>query len=278
MRLCDSTKLSYSTFFSPTNMAGSASSVHGEDQGEEDAPITRAEFQELRNMVRDLGRVLRERPPAGGDRVRHQQHPINPLEEVGDENSVQAAVDGALEDDNNSYGGHVAVARGRGAAAHGGQRGGPLRGRGHGPRRHYYDHHERVARGHGDDLDDYDGVPYRRAAAYGDDGCHAECRDRDGRDDIARIKLHVPKFTGKEDPDAYFDWEEQCDQIFRIHNLADPKRVNLACVEFSGYALTWWNQLQENQLLLGRDHIDTWGEMKQAMRRRFVPSQYQRDL
>ena len=95
---------------------------------------------------------------------------------------------------------------------------------------------------------------------------------------MARIKLHVPKFTGKEDPDAYFDWEEQCDQIFRIHNLADPKRVNLACVEFSGYALTWWNQLQENQLLLGRDHIDTWEEMKQAMRRRFVPLQYQRDL
>ena len=95
---------------------------------------------------------------------------------------------------------------------------------------------------------------------------------------MTRIKLHVPKFAGKEEPNAYFDWEEQCDQIFCIHNLADPKRVNLACVEFSGYALTWWNQLQENQLLLGRDHIDTWEEMKQAMRRRFVPSQYQRDL
>ena len=274
MRLCDSTKLSYSTF-GLTNMAGSRSSVHGENHGEEDAPVTRADFQELRNMVRDLGRMFHERPPAGGDRVRHRQHPIDPLEEVGDENSVHAAVDGDLEDDNNSHGGHVAAARGRGAAAHGGQRGGQLRGRGHGPRGHYYDPHERVARGHGDDFDDYDGVPYRRAA---EDGRRAERRDRDGRDDIARIKLHVPKFTGKEDPDAYFDWEEQCDQIFRIHNLADPKRVNLACVEFSGYALTWWNQLQENQLLLGRDHIDTWEEMKQAMRRRFVPSQYQRDL
>ena len=176
---------------------------------------------------------------------------------------MHAAVDGALEDDNSNYGGHVAAARGRGVAVHGGQRGGQPRGQGHGPRGHYYDPHERVARGHGDDFDDYDGVPYRRAA---EDGRCAEHRDRDGRDDIARIKLHIPKFTGKEDPDAYFDWEEQCDQIFRIHNLADPKRVNLACVEFSGYALTWWNQLQENQLLLGRDHIDTWEEMKQAMR------------
>ena len=67
-------------------------------------------------------------------------------------------------------------------------------------------------------------------------------------------------------------------RFFTSHNLTEPKRVNLACVEFSGYALTWWNQLQENQLMVGRDHIGTWEEMKQAMRRRFVPSQYNRDL
>jgi len=154
-------------------MAGSRSSVHGENHGEEDAPVTRADFQELQNMVRDLGRMFHERPPAGGDRVRHRQHPIDPLEEVGDENFVHAAVDGALEDDNNSYGGHVAAARGRGATAHGGQRGGQLRGRGHGARGHYYDPHEHVARGHGDDFDDYDDVPYRRAA---EDGRRSERR------------------------------------------------------------------------------------------------------
>jgi hypothetical protein len=30
--------------------------------------------------------------------------------------------------------------------------------------------------------------------------------------------------------------------------------------------------------MLGREHINTWEEMKQVMRRRFVPSSYQRDL
>jgi hypothetical protein len=30
--------------------------------------------------------------------------------------------------------------------------------------------------------------------------------------------------------------------------------------------------MQENQLVLGRDHINTWAEMKQVMRRRFSPS------
>jgi hypothetical protein len=67
------------------------------------------------------------------------------------------------------------------------------------------------------------------------------------------------------------EWEEQFNQIFRVHDLSYRRRVNLASVEFSGYALTWWNQIQEIQLVMGRAHIDTWVEMKQVMRRRFVP-------
>ena len=63
-----------------------------------------------------------------------------------------------------------------------------------------------------------------------------------------------------------------------MHNLSNQQCVNLASVEFSGYALTWWNQIQENQLVLGCDHINTWDEMKRVMRRHFVPSSYQRDL
>jgi hypothetical protein len=90
--------------------------------------------------------------------------------------------------------------------------------------------------------------------------------------------LSIPKFTGREDADAYLEWAEQCDQIFRVHNLFYQRRVYLASVEFSGYTLTWWNQIHENQLVLGHEHINTWEEMKQVMRRRFVLSSYQRDL
>jgi hypothetical protein len=74
------------------------------------------------------------------------------------------------------------------------------------------------------------------------------------------------------------EWEEQFNQICRVHDLSYRRRVNLASVELSGYALTWWNQIQEIQLVMGRAHIDTWVEMKQVMRRRFVPWSYQCDL
>jgi hypothetical protein len=39
--------------------------------------------------------------------------------------------------------------------------------------------------------------------------------------------LNVPRFTGKENADEFLEWVEQCDQIFRIHNLSDQRRVNL---------------------------------------------------
>jgi hypothetical protein len=98
--------------------------------------------------------------------------------------------------------------------------------------------------------------------------------DRRNSDFIPWVDLNIPKFFGREDPKAYLVWEEKCDYIFGVHRVLDTQRVHLAAMEFYGYALTWWKDVQENQLVLGRDHINTWAEMKQVMRRRFVPSDY----
>jgi len=84
---------------------------------------------------------------------------------------------------------------------------------------------------------------HRRHADHGDIEHHHGRRNREDPDSIARVKLSIPKFTRREDADAYLEWAEQCDQIFRVHNLSDQRRVNLASVEFSGYALTLWNQI-----------------------------------
>ena len=84
----------------------------------------------------------------------------------------------------------------------------------------------------------------------------------------------MPSFTGKEDLDAYIEWEEKCDQIFRIHGFSEAKRVDLVVMEFSGYALTWWNQLQDDRLMSCNNHIRSWTLMKEVMRRRFVPSRF----
>jgi hypothetical protein len=118
----------------------------------------------------------------------------------------------------------------------------------------------------------FDRRHHHRRADFEDRGFHRGRRQYDDPDNIARVKWNIPKFTGKENADEFLEWAEQCDQIFRVHNCSDQRRVDLASVELSGYALTWWNQVQENQLELGLGYINTWERMKQVMRRRFVPS------
>nr|AAP44593.1 putative gag-pol polyprotein [Oryza sativa Japonica Group] len=49
------------------------------------------------------------------------------------------------------------------------------------------------------------------------------------------------------DPEDYLEWEMYCDQIFNSHNYSEDKKVRLASIEFTGYALSWWNQLQLKQ-------------------------------
>ncbi|GKU99878.1 hypothetical protein SLEP1_g12658 [Rubroshorea leprosula] len=63
--------------------------------------------------------------------------------------------------------------------------------------------------------------------------------------DLCSIKMKIPPFQGKNDPDVYLEWEKK---------LVLSRRKN-------------------------REHpIDTWEKMKTVMRKRFVPSHYYRDL
>lgn len=71
---------------------------------------------------------------------------------------------------------------------------------------------------------------------------------------------------------------EQKIEFFNYHNYSTGKKVKLATIKFTDYALLWWDQL-----LIYRRHnwersISTWREMKNIMRKRFAPSYYYREM
>jgi len=69
------------------------------------------------------------------------------------------------------------------------------------------------------------------------------------------------------------------DQIFNCHNYSEEKKkIRLASIEFEGYALVWWNQLQVDVDRLRRPRVETWLEMKKVFKERFVPPYYKRVL
>ncbi|XP_038979001.1 LOW QUALITY PROTEIN: uncharacterized protein LOC120109324 [Phoenix dactylifera] len=95
---------------------------------------------------------------------------------------------------------------------------------------------------------------------------------------LGNIKMKIPSFQGKSNPEAYMEWEKKVELVFDCHNYSEEKKVKLAAVEFTDYAIIWWDQLVLSRRRNREKPIDTWDEMKAIMRRRFIPSHYYRDL
>ncbi|KAH9724609.1 Endonuclease [Citrus sinensis] len=80
--------------------------------------------------------------------------------------------------------------------------------------------------------------------------------------------------VGEEDGDDIDDFDDQgtVDMRGRDNRRARP------AVEFTDYAIIWWDQLVLSRRRNRERPINTWEEMKAIMRRRFVPSHYYREL
>ena len=118
---------------------------------------------------------------------------------------------------------------------------------------------------------------------YGSD-TEQEDGDRRGRarrvrrppnDSFAKIKFKIPSFNGKYDPAAYLDWELEVDQKFSCHDIPATSQVKAAICEFTDFALVWWREYKQKHPTATPT---TWTQLKAAMRHRFVPSYYARDL
>ncbi|XP_071905706.1 uncharacterized protein [Coffea arabica] len=97
-------------------------------------------------------------------------------------------------------------------------------------------------------------------------------------DAIKGIKMKIPPFQGKSDPDTYLEWESRVELVFDCNDYTDAQKLRLAVVEFTDYAIVWWEQVATSRRRCGEPPITTWTELKRLMKKRFVPSHYHRDL
>ena len=68
---------------------------------------------------------------------------------------------------------------------------------------------------------------------------------RNGRarvdNNLGSIKMKIPSFEGKSDAEVYLEWEKKVEFIFDCHQYSKENKVKLATVEFTDYALVWWD-------------------------------------
>ncbi|XP_056864057.1 uncharacterized protein LOC130511197 [Raphanus sativus] len=103
-------------------------------------------------------------------------------------------------------------------------------------------------------------------------------RNERTNDGMGGLKLKIPSFDGKNDPDAFLEWERKIELVFDCQNFSDIKKVRLAAAEFTGYAINWYDRVVTSRRRAGVAPVDTWDELSMLMRKRFVPDHYHRDL
>ena len=62
---------------------------------------------------------------------------------------------------------------------------------------------------------------------------------RDGYAAMKRVKLNIPSFQGKSEPETYLEWKHRMELVFNCHYYIEVQKVKLVVMEFSNYTITW---------------------------------------
>jgi len=60
--------------------------------------------------------------------------------------------------------------------------------------------------------------------------------------------VDLPYFLGKDDVEAYLDWELKVEQFFACNQVSEESKVPLATLSFQGYDMYWWTSIVQERL------------------------------
>jgi len=68
------------------------------------------------------------------------------------------------------------------------------------------------------------------------------------------------------------------EQLFACHRVSEERKVPLATLSFQGDAMYWWTTLERDRRLHKDPPIEYWNDLRGALRRRHIPSYYNKEL
>lgn len=92
------------------------------------------------------------------------------------------------------------------------------------------------------------------------------------------MKIDLPSFSGKLDLEPFLDWIKNVESFFEYMSTPESKKVKLVSFKLKSGASAWWDQMQTNRRLIGKQSIKSWPRMRKMMKERFLPADYEQIL
>ncbi|KAG6783667.1 hypothetical protein POTOM_009330 [Populus tomentosa] len=90
-----------------------------------------------------------------------------------------------------------------------------------------------------------------------------------------RMKVDVPNFYGKLEPHAFEDWLTAIEDCFDRFTVSEDRKVRYIRMKLEGHARAWWESVEEQLRRTRRQPISNWGEMKERLKEKYLPNDYE---
>lgn len=125
---------------------------------------------------------------------------------------------------------------------------------------------------------DYDDEEYDEEGSGVIDDVEEPVPRRQQKRHTPNIKMRIPTFKGTSDPEEYLDWVQRVEKVFDCQEYTELQKCKYAALEFTDYAVLWWDKLIAQRRIDEEGEIRSWRTMKNLMKKRFVPEYYKQDL
>ena len=83
---------------------------------------------------------------------------------------------------------------------------------------------------------------------------YSQRREKDRRSQ--KVSISFLYFHGKDNVEAYLDWEMKVEQLFACHHISEERKVPLTTLSFQGYALYCWTSLVRKRRIHGDPPVE----------------------
>ena len=97
------------------------------------------------------------------------------------------------------------------------------------------------------------------------------------KDITKKVRVDVPDFDGRIDPQAFSDWLATLERYFEWYDMPDERKVRFTTMKLVGQAQIWWSGIEYENQIQGLPTMN-WEEMKLCMKRKYLPFYYQYEI